>query len=146
MNRHQFLKQVAFTCLAPSILASVLQGCAAQTYFAKAAFNNNIIALPKSEFNYLDNGVPKQRAYVLLKNEGYQFPICVFKINENTYSAILMECTHSSCELHNQGNYLLCPCHGSEFSNLGVVQNPPAEQDLKIFKTQIDTNIIYVQL
>ena len=57
-----------------------------------------------------------------------------------------MECTHRSCELETEGNYLMCPCHGSEFTNKGIVQNPPAEHNLKTFNLKIDNENIYIQL
>lgn len=85
-----------------------------------------------------------ERKYVLLKSEKFDFPICVFKLSEENYSALLMECTHKGCELHNQGEFLVCPCHGSEFSNKGVVQNPPADQNLKTFSVKTDIDHIYV--
>ena len=87
-----------------------------------------------------------QRKYVLLKSDKFNFPICIFKIGEDTYSALLMECTHNGCELQPQGDNLLCPCHGSEFSNKGVVQNPPAEENLKTFTIKTDNENIYIQL
>jgi cytochrome b6-f complex iron-sulfur subunit len=67
-------------------------------------------------------------------------------INEDDYSALLLQCTHKGCELQPQGNFLICPCHGSEFTNKGVVQNPPAEQNLKTFKTSTDNENIYIYL
>ena len=57
-----------------------------------------------------------------------------------------MQCTHKGCELQAQGDFLICPCHGSEFTNQGVVQNPPAEQDLQTFKISIDNENIYIYL
>jgi cytochrome b6-f complex iron-sulfur subunit len=83
---------------------------------------------------------------VLIRNERFNFPICVYKLDENNYTALLMECTHRSCELQPQGTYLICPCHGSEFNNKGVVQNPPAEQNLRTFKITTDNEHIYIQL
>jgi cytochrome b6-f complex iron-sulfur subunit len=57
-----------------------------------------------------------------------------------------LECTHKGCELIPQGDYLVCPCHGSEFSNNGQVLNPPAEDNLKTFITESDNENIYILL
>jgi len=65
---------------------------------------------------------------------------------QENYSALLMQCTHKGCELKPQGNYLACPCHGSEFDNKGVVQNPPAEQNLQNFQTKADDKNVYINL
>lgn len=123
-----------------------LQACASSSYFATTTFSNNKFILPKSEFSELKNGKSIRRKYVLLKNEKLRYPIVVFEIAEGSYSALLMKCTHNGCELQPAGTYLICPCHGSEFDNLGKVQNPPAEQNLQTFQISADDNFIYVQI
>ena len=86
------------------------------------------------------------RQYVLIRPESYEFPVCIYRLDDNNYSALLMKCTHKGCELQPQGNHLVCPCHGSEFSNQGVVQSPPAEENLQSFKVTTDNENIILQL
>jgi len=81
-----------------------------------------------------------------LKNDKLDYPILLHRVNDDDYRALLMLCTHKGCELQLQGDFLLCPCHGSEFSNTGVVQNPPAQENLKTFTTRIDDEHIYISL
>ena len=94
----------------------------------------------------MEGGESKQRSYVLVRTDKLEYPICIYKINETDYCSLFMKCTHSGCELNPQSSYLVCPCHGSEFSSRGVVQNPPAEQNLKTFETTTDNENVYVQL
>lgn len=133
-------------CLGVVGMAAVLQGCTSANYFAKTQVDGGKIAVKKSEFTFIDGDKTKQRKYVLVRLGQSEFPICLYKHSETEYSALLMYCTHKGCELLPQGEYLVCPCHGSEFSNKGKVLNPPAEQDLKQYATSTDDENIYIQL
>ncbi|MGP8215363.1 MAG: ubiquinol-cytochrome c reductase iron-sulfur subunit [Bacteroidia bacterium] len=146
MHRKEFIKICCISCLGGTALISLLEGCAGSNYFAQNTMANNQITIKKSEFIKVDKEKQSHRKYVLVKSDSLNFPICIFKISEDTYSALLMECTHRGCELQPAGDYLSCPCHGSEFTNRGIVQNPPAEENLKTFKTTTDNENIYVQL
>lgn len=146
MDRKNFIKSCGFACLGSLGLSSILQGCASTNYFANHSASNNQLKVPLSEFVVTENGKSNFRKYILLKPQQLNFPICIFRLSESEYSALLMECTHRSCELQNNGNYLMCPCHGSEFNNKGVVQNPPADQNLKSYKVIINNDNLYIQL
>ncbi|MBK7811606.1 MAG: Rieske 2Fe-2S domain-containing protein [Saprospiraceae bacterium] len=146
MDRKEFLKKCGFACLGGSTMMALLQSCASSNYFAKTILSNNQIIIPKSEFLEIKNNQTISRKYVLIKNAKFSFPIVVYSIAENVYSALLMECTHKGCELQAAGIYLVCPCHGSEFTNLGIVQNPPAEENLKTFEITTDHENIYLHI
>jgi len=146
MHRKEFIKICCVAGLGGSALSIFLQSCSTSNYFAHSTFSNNRITIQKSEFIISKNNKSTDRKYILIKSEQLKYPICIFKISNENYSALLMECTHKSCELNPQDNYLVCPCHGSEFTNTGSVQNPPAEINLKSFKTTTDNDNIYVQL
>ncbi|MBK9247047.1 MAG: Rieske (2Fe-2S) protein [Ignavibacteria bacterium] len=100
--------------------------------------------MKKSEFVHHKTDEIIQRPYVLIKTEKHKYPLCVYKIDDNKYSALLMRCSHKGCELNPQGDYLVCPCHGSEFTNTGIVQSPPAAQNLTTFPTTTDNENIYI--
>ena len=146
MDRKEFIKTCGLACFGATALASLLQSCATNNYFAQTTVNKNQLVLKKSEFISIEKDKTVNRKYVLVKTEKYNFPICIYKTSEENYSALLMECSHKGCELQPHGDYLICPCHGSEFSNTGVVQNPPAEQNLQSFKITTDHDNIYIQL
>jgi Rieske Fe-S protein len=146
MERREFIKTCGFACLGGTASAALLQGCASSSYFAQTVLANNLIAIKKTEFVKAGKDKTVQRKYVLVKSEKYNYPICIYKTSEENYSALLMECTHKGCELQPHADYLACPCHGSEFTNKGVVQTPPAEQNLQTFKITTDNDTIYIQL
>lgn len=146
MDRKAFLKTCGHACLSGATLAVLLESCAGTNYFAQTSYANNQIAIRKSEFIIVTKGKTIHRKYVLVRNDKFNFPICIYKLDEEAYSALLMQCTHRGCELKPNGAYLVCPCHGSEFTNRGVVQNPPAEQDLQTFTIRTDHEHIYLYL
>lgn len=146
MNRIEFLKTCSLTCVGATAFGALLQGCSTTNHFAEFTETSGRISIKKSEFIASLNGEAAQRKFVLAKAVQYDFPICIYKTGEENYSALLMECTHKGCELQPQGDYLICPCHGSEFSNKGIVQNPPAEEKLKTFPITTDNEHIYIRL
>ena len=146
MERREFVKTCGFACMGGTALVTLLQSCASSNYFAQTVFENNQIVIKKTEFVKTGKDKSVQRKYVLVKSEKYNYPICVYKTIEENYIALLMECTHNSCELQPYGDFLICPCHGSEFTNKGIVQNPPAEENLKAFNIKTDNENIYIQL
>lgn len=147
MDRREFIKTCSLACISGISLSIVLPGCGTGNYFAKNSLvENNRLAIAKSEFVSLNKGKVNYRKYILMKIEKLSFPVCVFRQSDNEYNALLMQCTHKGCELQPQGSSLICPCHGSEFSNKGIVQNPPAEENLKTFKVDVDNEYIYIRL
>lgn len=146
MDRKEFLKTCGCACIGGATLMTLLQSCAGMNYFAQTTLDENKISIKKTEFLKTKKEKTTERKFVLVKSEKFNFPICVYKLSETEYSALLMQCTHKSCELQPQGNFLVCPCHGSEFTNKGVVKNPPAEENLRTFKISIDHENIYVHL
>ncbi|MFA7379105.1 MAG: Rieske (2Fe-2S) protein [Bacteroidia bacterium] len=146
MDRKEFIKTCGFACLGGATLAVLLESCAGTNYFAQTSYANNKITIRKSEFFRITKDKTIQRKHVLVRHDKFSYPICVYKLGGENYSALLMQCTHKGCELQAQGDFLICPCHGSEFNNHGVVQNPPAEQDLQTFKISTDNENIYIYL
>ena len=124
-------------CGAGIVFSAVLQSCKT-AFYAPNTISENKIVVSKKHF--------AQNKFVLIKNDQLQAPVYLTKINESEYSAISMLCTHKSCELKPAGINLVCPCHGSEFSNTGKVLSPPAEKDLKKYNITSDMENIYIQL
>ncbi len=144
MERKDFIKQCGKLCLGGFIAAEWLSACN-PVYYATPIAENNQFVLKKSEFREQGDKI-RYRKYVLIRSERLPFPVCVYRIDDEHYTALYMECSHKSCELTPHGDYLICPCHGSEFSKYGRVQNPPAETDLQTFKIKQDNENIYIQI
>ncbi|MGL5946635.1 MAG: ubiquinol-cytochrome c reductase iron-sulfur subunit, partial [Sediminibacterium sp.] len=86
------------------------------------------------------------KKYVVVQNDILQYPICVYRINENEYTALWMQCTHQGAELQVFGDKLQCPAHGSEFTNSGTVQGGPADRKLRTFPVTIEANKLKISL
>ena len=146
MDRKEFVITCGIACLSGAVLSSVMQSCASANYFAQSAITNNQIVIKKTEFIATEKGKSTERKFVLVETSMSSFPICIYKLNDRSFSALLTKCTHRGCKLNPEGDYLVCPCHGSEFSNKGEVVHPPAEENLKTFQTTTDNDNIYIQL
>lgn len=146
MERNEFIKSCVGFCLGGLFLDIGMTGCVSANYFAKSTRNNNILNISKTEFLIEDNSRKKHRNYVLIKTELLGFPIGLYKHSDGEFTAILMQCTHQGCELQANNQLLVCPCHGSEFNSYGIVQNPPAERNLKTFKTTTNNDTIFIEL
>lgn len=142
MDRRKFIVNCCKIGLVGVVFPDFLTHCSS-IHYASHTENDHQIIVKKSEFILPGN---QERKFVVLRSEKLPFPICIYPIGQGFYSALLMECTHKSCELTPHGDYLICPCHGSEFNQLGQVQNPPAETDLQQFKITTDDENIYVHL
>ena len=146
MNRKDFIRNAGYAFVGGTAAVVLLQNCATASYFAPHVISNNQVSVKKTEFVEVKKDKTLQRKYVLVQTTVFDFPICIYKLSEQNYTALLLKCTHKGCELKPHGDYLSCPCHGSEFSNTGVVLNPPAEENLKVFQVKTDQANIYVQL
>lgn len=145
MNRRDFVVTGSQAGLGLCLAAVLGQGCASAAYFAQATVEANKVSVRKSEFQYLKKGEVQARDYLLVKPEGAEFPVCLFK-KDDGYTACLMRCTHQGCEVEVQGARYVCPCHGSEFATDGALLNGPADQPLKTFKTTHDETSIHIWL
>ncbi len=146
MERRDFLKNCVLACGAGAVLSVALAGCKS-IYEATSTLDNNRLKLKRTEFTDTEG---QQRTFVLLRSEKLEFPIALYKKSHpelaDVFTALSTKCTHSGCEVKPNNVSLVCPCHGSEFSNKGAVMNPPAERDLKQYTVTTDNENIFVQL
>ncbi|MCB9334373.1 MAG: Rieske (2Fe-2S) protein [Lewinellaceae bacterium] len=145
MKRRNFIKTSCLGCLGAAVLGALLQGCS-PFHLVTADIENNRVSLKKSEFIVLKKEKKAWRKWVLVKTERLPFPLGVYRFDEGRYAASYLECTHQQCEIAPEGDYLQCPCHGSEFSNEGKLQKGPAGTDLKTFRITADAHNIYIHL
>lgn len=145
MNRKEFLKTCGLGCLAGVSAVTFLQSCSSSRILEREIVDSDIL-VPLTDFEIKNNKATKYRKYVIVQNEKLQYPICVYRLNENNYSALLMQCTHQGAELQVFGDKLQCAAHGSEFSNRGNVENGPADRNLRNFPITIDNNILKISL
>lgn len=141
MNRRRFIKTGCLACTSLGFLSTVIQSCASVKY-TSGTLNENGILIDLKEYS-AKNGL---RSYVIVRHDNLQFPICVYRLDENNYSALLMRCTHQSAELQVAGDQLTCPAHGSEFDKTGRVTQNPASENLRRFPVTVLGEQLFIDL
>ena len=126
-------------------MPTILSGCQT-THYATGTLEQNGISVMKSEFTFMKKDQLQTRSYIIVRNDALQFPIYLYHLSENNYSALLMKCTHQGTELQAAGDHLHCPGHGSEFNNKGMVTEGPAETALRSFKVTTDPDKVFIYL
>jgi Rieske Fe-S protein len=142
MDRKEFITKTCIACSSLTLLSSFIESCTTVRY-ASGNLNENGILLDLKEF---DTKKEAQRSYVIVRNESLQYPICVYRLEDNNYSAVLMQCTHQGAELQVAGDQLTCPAHGSEFDKNGTVTQGPAAMNLRSFPVSISNDQLFIDL
>lgn len=146
MKRRDFIRTSCLSCIGGSALTLALQGCSSAYYAKQIDLKQNELVIKKSEFIEIKKDKQSMRNVIVAKYEKLGFPIAIFRLDENQYSAIYLECTHQGNEVQPHGNYLVCEGHGSEFDNKGKVTQGPAEKALRTFDVKTDQENIYINL
>jgi Rieske Fe-S protein len=145
MQRRDFIRTTCISCLAGSVSLSIFEGCGA-VKIVKASIVGSDLFIPLSDFQ-ANNGDRNQfEKYVIARNEMLQYPICIYRIGDNQYTALWMKCSHQGSELQAFGERLECPAHGSTFDNKGTVLHGPAADRLKSFPIIIENNQLKISL
>ena len=145
MERRKFIKSCCYSAIGISVAGVLLSSCES-IYYATITRKSNRLVVSKKEFIKIKNEKQSERKFVLIKEDELKYPVCLYKVSDNNYSASLLLCTHNGCELNVGGGRYTCPCHGAEFSINGKVLQGPAEKDLKTYKTETDNENIYIHL
>ena len=144
MNRRTFTQSCIY-CLLGTAAVPVLNSCQS-TFYTSGSVEPNGISVSRSDFAYEKKGTLVQRNYIIVRNETLEFPIYLYRLSENEYSALWMKCTHQGNELQASGDHLHCNAHGSEFNNKGNVVQGPAEKDLRKFNVTSQADKIFIDL
>jgi Rieske Fe-S protein len=146
MKRRDFIRTSCISCITGGAFAVVLQGCSSAYYAQNISIKQNELVIKKSEFIEIKKEKQSIRNVIVAKYEKLGFPIALFRLGEDQYSAIYLECTHQGNEVQPHGNYLVCEGHGSEFDNMGKVTQGPAEKALRVFSVKSDQENVYINL
>ena len=137
MKRRKFIANACISCMGLSSLSVVLNGCGVSSSIINSPINGSNLLVNLVHFENHKKGVLNYKKYIIVQNEKMQYPICIYRTNEKTYTALLLNCTHQGAELQVFGDKMQCPAHGSEFDNKGKVINGPASEDLRSFPITI---------
>jgi Rieske Fe-S protein len=144
MNRREFIHvSCSACCLAPA--AILLNGCS-PVHYVTGSLTSEGILLSTVEFLDPAQSGPYYRKYIIVRHDRLEYPICLYRLSETDYSALLMQCTHQGTELQAGGDKLHCPAHGSEYDQRGKVTQGPSERNLRTFPVIADDKRILIPL
>ena len=145
MERRNFIRNSCAACLSAVSLPVVLAGCRS-LFNTTGTLTNDGLKLTTEDFLIKEKGSNAYKSFVIIRNDALQYPICIFRFNEEQYSALWMKCTHQGAELQASGEYINCPAHGSEFNNKGHVTSGPASTNLRTFPVTVNGKDIFIDL
>lgn len=130
MQRRQFISSSCKICLLGAAGYSIMQliGCATTSVY-KASITNGNLYVPLNLFD--------KNALQIVHPNGWFFDVAVQKNADNSYTALLLQCTHQENQLTPTGSGYHCSLHGSNFDKKGYVKKGPAEQPLHRFDTTV---------
>ena len=138
IKRRDFLKSLGASALCGSGLAAVMRGSGAARADNGYLLRDNTFSVNKSVF--------ATQRFVLLNHPALEHPVSLLRIDEARYSALLMSCTHQRCATEWNKDHYVCPCHGSRFSETGVVIRGLARESLRSFPVEVLEDRIIVKL
>lgn len=141
MNRKEFISNSCRLCLGATLLGAMAESCAPVKY-TSGILNENGMLVKLNEFH----SAKGNRSYIIVSHDSLRYPICVYKIDANNYSALYMQCSHQGAELQVSGDRLTCPAHGSEFDKWGRVQQSPAVAQLRTFPVTLSGDQLFIDL
>ena len=145
MDRKDFLKNCGMACMSGIVMAALSQGCTQSKLLSGKIVGDDLV-VPLTDFEIKNGKETYYKKYLVVHNDLLQFPLCIYRLSENEYTALWMRCTHQGTELQVFGDKLQCPAHGSEFSNKGNVQNGPAGDKLRTFPVSLVNNQLNISL
>jgi Rieske Fe-S protein len=145
MNRRDFIVNSCAACLSVTAFSTVVSSCQSTRYISGRITDDGLI-VKKDEFKIRKGDQVKYRSFIIIRNDALQYPVCVYRFNEQEYSALWMQCTHQGTELQASGEYLQCPAHGSEFNNKGDVTNGPADKNLRTFLVFVNETELFIDM
>ncbi|MBD3419002.1 MAG: Rieske 2Fe-2S domain-containing protein [Chitinivibrionales bacterium] len=106
---------------------------------------NGSVTLELSNESYA--ALAGQGGAVKIRVKGFDRPVIVMRIGNESARALFSKCTHLNCEVAlPEEDKIPCPCHGSYFNLRGEVQQGPAKKNLRAFPARVNTeqNVITV--
>lgn len=143
MDRRKFLTQSCGACAAVSIGlilgSSLLESCASTGLSVlKTGSENGKVKVPLESF--------AQHNFKLLRVNNFNYDIGVQKMEDGTYTAMVLMCTHARHPLTKAGNGYYCTLHGSKFSGTGKVEKGPASTPMVHLATEVTGENLIITL
>lgn len=139
------MKNCGMACIGGSTMSVLLQSCGISKTLSGSISNSDLL-VPLAHFETKAGNETHYKNYLVVYNDQLKFPICIYRLDAQNYSALWLQCSHQGAELQVFGDKLQCPAHGSEFTNKGIVTGGPADRSLRSFPVTIENNQLKISL
>ena len=139
MNRREFLRQVeGLTAGAVACGAGLgLSGCLG-FHYVNTTVQGNRLLIRLADFG--------DGRFALVDAPGLQLPLYLYRQDDGSFSAVSTRCMHRGCQVEPAAEHLVCPCHGSEYSNTGEVLKGPTQRPLRKLAAVLQGDSIVIEL
>lgn len=140
MHRRKFISSSCKICLLGAAGYSFMQleSCSPATAVYKTPITNGNLNVPLTLF---DKG-----SLQIVRPNGWYYDVALQKNEDNSYTALLLQCTHQENQLRPTGSGYHCSLHGSDYDKQGKVRKGPAEQPLQRFETSVNNDILNIHI
>lgn len=142
MERCDFIRLSGLACLAMAVTGTGLAGCGGARYVS-GTLNGEDMSVPMEALHFED-GRPKP--YVVVRHPQLKWPVALYRMDDGTYRALLMRCTHQGAQLKVGDGELTCAAHGSAFGIDGSVVEGPAKEPLRRLPTRSVGDQLFISL
>jgi cytochrome b6-f complex iron-sulfur subunit len=139
VNRRRFLGRLEAASAAAfaGAMGLPLSGCLG-FHYVNATLVGNRLVIRQEEFG--------RDPFVLVDAPGQALPLYVYRHSDGSYTAVSTRCMHLGCQVEPTAGHLVCPCHGSEYSNDGRILKGPTPLPLRKFPVLVDGERILIDL
>ena len=101
----------------------------------KTGATGGIVRIPVADVPWVRGG----DGTFVVAIEGFDDKILLYREPGGALVAMNMTCTHLGCDVEYEKavGHVVCPCHGSEFSNSGAVLKGPAKEPLESYPVTV---------
>lgn len=139
MNRRRFLQRLEAASAAALCGAAglPLTGCIG-FHYVNATVRGNRVAIARREF--------EATRFALVDVPGVPLPLYVYRNDSGSFTAVSTRCMHRGCQVEPVDGHLICPCHGSEYTNQGEVLKGPTLLPLHRYDVTADDESVVITL
>lgn len=137
MERREFVKATCSLCalFSTGLLLETLSSCVAYPVY-DAVMVHSKIKIPASAF--------AKANLQIIRAKGLSYDVAIHKMDDGSYTALLLRCTHAANPLKYTGKEFVCPLHGSSFDSEGKVTEGPATRSLRKMDVMVSNNKITI--
>lgn len=135
VSRREFVEQVSFGVVGALPLVA---GACAKFQYVGSGLENGRLVVSLAEFG--------AGPFALVDAPNLPMPIYLYRHADGRFTAVLTRCMHRGCQVEPTGGHLVCPCHGSEYTNAGGILKGPTQSPLIRFPVETLDGNLYIAL